>query len=148
MRLALCVNNPLAWWEVRIGNAEGPLYPLLMETNGLEQRLVERWRHAAENLGILVTAPVKLRDASGQPFTCEALVHDFGSPTGAVVVSPRTERRVRHSLRSRGDELWVSGSGRTLSAYNRKHVIEELLDWGWFGKAGGEPAWYTERMPR
>ena len=121
---------------------------LIMDTNGLEQRLVEQWQQAAQELGIRVTAPVELRDASGGSFTCEAMVHDFGSPGGAVVVSPKTERRVRSSLRSVGDTLWVSGSGRRLTSYNPRHFIEELLDWGWYGKAGDEPQWYSERVPR
>jgi hypothetical protein len=119
-----------------------------MDTDGLEQRLVEQWQKAAEDLGIRVTAPVELRDASGRSFTCEALVRDFGSPTGAVVVSPKTERRVRAHLRSAGDKLWVSGSGRRLTGYNQRHFIEELVDWGWFGNPGGEPGWYRERVPQ
>lgn len=119
-----------------------------MDTSGLEQRLIAQWQQAAEDLGIRVTAPVELRDASGRPFTCEARVHDFGSPTGAVVVSPKTERRVKASLQSIRDELWVSGSERRLTGYNRRHFIDELLDWGWFGKAGAEPSWYSERVPR
>jgi len=116
-----------------------------MDTIRLEQRLVEQWQKAAKDLGIHVTAPVELRDAAGQPFTCEALVHEFGSPTGAVVVSPKTERRVRAHLRSVGDRLWVSGWGRRLTGYNQRHFMEKLVDWGWFGKPGGEPTWYPER---
>lgn len=116
-----------------------------MNTKGLEQRLVAQWQRAAEDLDIRVTAPVELRDASGQPFTCEAFVHDFGSPSGAVVVSPKTERRVRTSI---ADDLWVSGSERRLAGYDRTHFINALLDWGWFGKAGKEPSWYSERVPR
>jgi hypothetical protein len=119
-----------------------------MDTNGLEEWLVEQWRKAAAELGIRVTAPVELRDASGQAFTCEAFVHDFGSPTGAVVVSPKTGRRVRAKLHSIGDKLWVSGSGKRLTGYNKRHFMEALLDWGWFGEAGEEPSWYSERMPR
>jgi hypothetical protein len=129
-----------------IGEAMCSSYAASMDTNGLEQRLVEQWQKAALDLGIHVTAPVEFRDASGQPFACEALVHDFGSPTGAAVVSPKTERRVRAKLRSVGDKLWVSRSGR-LTGYNQRHFIEELLDWGWFGKAGEEPDWYSERVP-
>ena len=117
-----------------------------MDTNGLEQGLVEQWQRAAQDLGVHVTAPVELRDAAGKPFTCEALVHGFGSPTGAVVVSPKTERRVRGHLPSVGDKLWVSRSGQRLTAYNRNHFMEELLDWGWFGEAGGAPEWYLERV--
>lgn len=119
-----------------------------MNISGLEQRLVEQWHMAAQDLGINVTAPVELRDATGRRFTCEALVHDFGSPTGAVVVSSRTERRVRGQLRSLGDKLWVSGSGRRLTAYNRNHFIDQLLDHGWFGEDGPAPDWYSKRVPR
>ena len=115
-----------------------------MSIDRLEQRLVEQWQQAAVDLGITVTAPVELRDASGEPFQCEAFVHDFGSPTGAVVVSPKTERRLRGRIR---DELSVCRSERRVTGYNRKHFIDELLDWGWFGKPGAEPSWYSERMP-
>lgn len=125
------------------------LYAAGMDTSGLDQKLVAHWRSAAEDLGIRVTAPVELTDSSGQPFACEAFVHDFGSPSGAVVVSRKTSRRVRHNLRSLGDDVWVCGGGRRQAGqYVRKHYIDELLDWGWFGKAGEEPGWYSERMPR
>jgi hypothetical protein len=99
-------------------------------------------------LGIRVTAPVALKNASGTPFACEALVHGFGSPNGAVVASPKTERRVRQDLRSRGDALRVCNTGSGRAAYSRKYVVDELLDWGWLGKAGEEPGWYSERVPR
>lgn len=119
-----------------------------MDTKGLEQRLVEQWKRAAHDLGIRVTAPIELSDASGQSFTCEAVVHDFGSPEGAVVLSPKTARRVKAHLRTLGNRLWVSRSGPQTSGYERKHIIEELLDWGWFGEPGAEPGWYSERLRR
>jgi hypothetical protein len=118
-----------------------------MNTEGLEQRLVALWQEAAEDLGIRVTAPVELLDASDRPFTCEALVHDFGSWTGAVVVSPKSERRVRANLRTLENKLWVSGSEQRLTGYSRKRVMEELLDWGWFGEPGAEPQWYSKQVP-
>ena len=115
-----------------------------MDTTGLDLRLVEHWLKAGEDLGIRVTAPAQLRDGEGKSFVCEAFVHDFGAPQGGAVISPRTERRVRQSLRSLGDDFWysVSGSQRP-SAYERKHFIRELFDWGWFGKRGQEPEWYS-----
>lgn len=113
----------------------------------LDRTLVENWLAAAEDLGISVTAPVELQDAEGQPFMCEVLVHDFASPAGGVVASRKTERRVRQQIRSLADGIWVClTSGR--AAYSRKHIEDALLDWGWFGKAGEEPRWYAERMPR
>ena len=118
-----------------------------MEPVNLEERLILNWLQAARNLGVRVTAPIELLDAAGQPFVCEALVHDFGSPSGAVVVSPKTERRIRRHLRSLGDNVWVSMSEQRLQSYKRAHFIEELVDWAWFGEAGAQPEWYSERMP-
>jgi hypothetical protein len=119
-----------------------------MDMGGLDQRLAEHWRTAAQDLGIRVTAPVELTNLSGQPFACEVLVLDFGSPNGTLVLSPKTERRVRQNLRSLGREACVGGAGFGRAEYVRKHFVDELLDWGWSGKAGGEPSWYSERMPR
>lgn len=115
-----------------------------MDTTGLDLRLVEHWQRAADDLGIRVTAPVELKDAEGRAFVCEAFVHDFGSPHGGAVISPRTERRVRQSLRSMGKDFWWAGGGNPRRAdYLRKHFISELLDWGWFGKKEQEPDWYS-----
>lgn len=119
-----------------------------MDTTRLEQRLVQHWQQAAEDLAIRVTAPVELQDAFGQHFTCEAFAHDFGSPTGAVVISQKTERRLRTSIGSVLEQRWVSRSAKRLTTYNRQHFINELLDWGWFGEAAAEPRWYSERVPR
>jgi hypothetical protein len=115
--------------------------------NGLNRKLVENWLEAADDLGIRATAPVELRDADGQPFWCEVFVHDFASPNGGVVASRTTERRVRQQIRSLGDGIWVCVTGGS-ALYRRKFIVDELLDWGWFGAAGEEPAWYAERMPR
>jgi hypothetical protein len=114
---------------------------------GLNNRLIEAWRMAARDLGIRVTAPVELRDAAGETFVCEALVEDFGSPEGAVIVSQRTERRVRQNLRSLGGRLWhCVVPDRQQSGYVRKYHIDELQDLGWFGSPGGEPSWYIPSM--
>ena len=115
-----------------------------MDTAGLDMRLVEQWQTARDDLGIRVTAPAELRDGNGVTFVCEAFVHDFGSPQGGAVLSQKTERRVRQNLRSLGDKLWYSmGERRQASTYVRKHFINELLDWGWFGEGGKEPSWYS-----
>lgn len=118
-----------------------------METDGLDWRLIENWRMAAEELAIRVSAPVELMDASGQPFLGEVLVHDFGSPEGTLTLSSKTARRVKQALKSLRIGASVGGAGNGRS-YVRKHFVDELLDSGWSGKAGSEPSWYAERMPR
>lgn len=131
--------------QVRDDEAGLPGYASGMK--GLDRKLVENWLAAAEDLGIRVTAPVELRDTAGAPFHCEVLVHDFASPNGGVVVSRTTERRVRQQIRSLGDGIWVCiTSDRAVNS--QKHIVDELLDWGWFGAPGEEPGWYAERMPR
>lgn len=117
-----------------------------MDSTGLDRKLIERWRRAAEDLGIRVVAPVELRDPAGRPFLCEVFVHDFGSPAGAVVVSQRTERRLRPRLRAMDERPWLCIEGRRQPrAYSRPAFIEALEDWGWFGEPGGQPDWYVER---
>jgi hypothetical protein len=122
---------------------------MIIDEGGLDQRLVSLWREAADDLGVRVTAPIELHDAAGRPFACEALVHDFGSPIGAVVISRKTERRVRAQLRGLGGPIWTSVSGRRPTyTYKRDHVMQMLLDWGWFGSTAEEPEWYSRRSWR
>lgn len=112
----------------------------------VEQRLIDRWLAAANDLGIRVTAPIELFDAKGVRFVCEALLHDFGSASGAIIVSAKTERLARAHLRSLGDRTWVAiAEPRPKSSYCRDDAIEELLDFGWFGETGNEPDWYVRR---
>jgi hypothetical protein len=114
--------------------------------DALEKRLIERWQTAAADLGIRVIAPVMLHDAAGTAFYCEAFLPDFGAKNGAVIVDARTERRVRGQLSSLGDSVYVVGAERKLGpTYNRSHIIDELLDHGWYGKPGDEPDWYLQR---
>jgi hypothetical protein len=115
--------------------------------DALEQKLMERWQAAAVDLGIKVIAPVTLHDAAGIAFNCEAFLPDFGTKNGAVIVSGKTRRRVRAQLRSLSDSIYVAGAERKLGpTYNRSHIIDELLDYGWYGKPGDEPDWYLRRQ--
>ena len=117
-----------------------------MEADGLDHKLIACWRQAGEDLGIRVTAPAELRGPAGAPFLREVLVRDFGSPAGLVVVSQRTERRLRSTLRALGERLSLCiAEARHPRAYSRAAFISELEDWGWFGKPGGQPDWYVER---
>lgn len=75
------------------------------------------------------------------PFLCEAFVRDFGSPLGALVLSERTERRVREQLR--GGRFWYAiHPTRMRPAYARSTFIDQLVDWGWFGAADARPDWW------
>src|SRR5687767_6680104 len=100
-----------------------------MEMLGLDTRLIELWLTAADDLDIRVTAPVERKDRAGSAFACEVFLPDFGSPTGAIVVGCKTERRFRHNLRNFEERLWVSVEARhPIYKYERKHLIDTLLD--------------------
>jgi hypothetical protein len=112
----------------------------------LDMRLVAAWREAGEDLGIAVVAPVELRDSEEHLFRCEALVRDFGSPTGALVLSEKTERRVRAQLR--GGDFWYSiHPTRMAACYARRSFIDQLVDWGWFGPPDAKPDWWPVGCP-
>jgi hypothetical protein len=112
-----------------------------MDEAKLDMRLVTAWREAAEDLGIAVMAPAELRAPAGRPFRCEAFVRDFGSPSGGLVLSDRTERRVREQLRG-GDFWYAIHPTRTRTAYARGTFIDQLVDCGWFGPADARPDWW------
>ncbi|MBV9930158.1 MAG: hypothetical protein JO013_04355 [Alphaproteobacteria bacterium] len=112
-----------------------------MDEAKLEMRLVAAWREAAADLGIAVTAPVEVRDAAGEPFRCEVWVRDFGSPGGGLVVSARTERRVRRQLRGSGLSYCLEPT-RARRGYDRHAFIAALIDWGWFGPPDARPGWW------
>ena len=112
-------------------------------TDTLDSKMIIAWLLAAEDLGIRVTAPVTLRDSSGNAFLCEALLHDFGSPTGAIILSARTERRLRAEGRDPLKGYWASIGG--IRAYARKQAMDTLEDFGWFGPRAALPEWYVDR---
>ena len=99
---------------------------------GLDQKLVASWLDASRDLGVRVIAPYTLRGESGQAVECEAYLPDFGSPSGAVVVSKQTERRERAKLRS------ISGLWCSVGAAGSRETLE---DFEWFGPEGHEPPW-------
>ena len=109
----------------------------------LDSKVIATWLAAADDLGIRVTAPVTLSDLAGNAFLCEALVHDFGSSAGAIVVSSRTERRLRAEGRDPLKGYWASSGG--VRTYARKQVIETLEDFGWFGPRAARPEWFVDR---
>jgi hypothetical protein len=105
----------------------------------VDERLIEAWREAAADLDIRVVAPHEL-DGGPEAGTCEVFLPDFGSPRGALVVSAKTERRIRSTLRRSGQ--WVAiASAKEPRRYDRRRFVAELRDFRWFGTAEERPQW-------
>jgi hypothetical protein len=81
--------------------------------SSLDQKLIGSWLKVASELGVRVIAPYMMRAPDGSDIECEAYVPDFGSPSGAVVLSGKTERRERARLKS----LSASGTPSTPEAH-------------------------------
>lgn len=109
--------------------------------NRVDERLVQAWLDAGSDLGIRVVAPYPLPTGNGKEVRCEAFLPDFGSPSGAAVLSPKTERQIRPVVKAM-EGLWYSVHGRLdRLAYERSRFVDVLEDWGWFGPAEQKPSW-------
>lgn len=109
-----------------------------MIEQAFDHEISDAWKAAGRDLGIRVTAPFVLK-IDGNEIVFEALISDFGGPSGAVAVASGTVR-FRPILKEKG--YFVSHLFPTYRAYARGHFIATLDDWRWFG-AGDAPTWYT-----
>jgi len=101
-----------------------------------DTRISTAWAEAARDLRIRVIAPATVTLKDGALHQCEAHVLDFGSPSGAIVVSKSNAPPNRNPI-----DGWTSVLFESYRTYRRKHFIETLRDWGWFGESGA-PDWY------
>jgi hypothetical protein len=98
--------------------------------------LAEMWLAAAKDLGFRVSAPFLLDVESGLPLEFDALVHDFGSDKGTVLMAKWDPEKA--------DAVAAQGFGYSCMRardYDREYVIEVLMDWGWCGPEAASPEW-------
>jgi hypothetical protein len=100
----------------------------------LDRQISDAWIRAADDLAIRVIAPCTIL-AEGETREFEALVVDFGSSEGAVVMSEASEQKLNR---------WFSILYPNYRQYDRVQFTDILNDWGWFGN-GTPPNWYTGR---
>jgi L-methionine (R)-S-oxide reductase len=88
------------------------------------------WQAAADDLGILVTAPLLLHTATGEAVTFVALVHHFGAPTGTLA---GTLARIERSMKARraADIIREARSYRWVGLYDVSAT--EIAAIGWTG---------------
>jgi cytidylate kinase len=107
----------------------------------LDDQMTKAWREAANDLGIRVNAPFEAKLDDGSVVRFEAQVLDFGSKSGAVVVSGLgTSWEIAKRL-----GFWVSALEAPYRKYDRQFFIDTLNDWGWFGEKQSSPSWYSGR---
>jgi hypothetical protein len=105
--------------------------------NTLDGRMVEAWREAAADLGILLTSPFTAQVQGDGPVELEGYLPDFGGPAGMVFIS--FSRRVKPLKLG----LYASVLSPDYQKYRRNLFVETLNDWGWYGSGDRRPNWYT-----
>jgi hypothetical protein len=107
-----------------------------------DHRLSQAWITAAGELGIEVVSPFVLATPQGKNIEYTALVKNFGTVKGMLILSS-------YDMEKR--EI-ASGSGFGYSCldsdyyrrYERRLFVETLNEWGWKGSKSGQPGWYEE----
>src|SRR5689334_10757702 len=108
----------------------------------LEQRTIEHWREAADDLGFRFIASFTLEDA-GETLTYLGWLPQFGSEYGMLIITSESleeQQRLMDAAKARG--FGYSCMSASDEPYDREVIIDVLNDWGW---ASSEPApeWYT-----
>jgi len=107
----------------------------------LDAEVIQAWRHAAVDLGIVVRTPVGVENEVGV-----ALVTQFGGPRGTIIVRHDDPRDAKLRRLAHEAGYFVSQiAAASYKTYDRDLFVSTLDDWGWFGHPVPPPAWYTER---
>ena len=101
----------------------------------MNPRLGQSWVEAGADLGLRVAAPFVLTTESGQTFSYDAAVYDFGSSQGMLLMEKWDETKAKAAA-----ENGFGYSCMEAFPYERESTIEVLRDWGWSG-AEAPPAW-------
>jgi hypothetical protein len=104
-------------------------------TDKLDQKLVDAWQTAAEDLGFRFVSPFAAVDKRGATVFVEGFLPDFGGPEGMTVVS--ATRRFKPGESGRPYCILPIAERK----YRRESVIETLKDFGWYGSDGDRPVW-------
>ena len=101
----------------------------------MSSHLGQSWLEAGVDLGLRVVSPFVLTTELGESISYDAVVCDFGSERGMLLMEKWDEAKARIAT-----ENGYGYSCMSAGQYQRSGTIEVLRDWGWSG-AGAPPAW-------
>lgn len=105
-----------------------------------QNRLIDIWRTAANDLGITIVAPFSLKTTSGKIIEADLLVNNFGSSKGMIIVK-RYESISQYTkeIAEMGYGFSVMDEPGVDENYDKDCFIEILTDWGWNGEQSKRP---------
>ncbi len=98
------------------------------------------WKQAADELDFTLVSPYELRRATGGSVVYAALLPEFGSERGMLVI---IDRDYTEAMRVAQEQHFGFSVLSDDPAYERDSFVEMLCDWGWTSKQP-PPAWYAE----
>ena len=101
---------------------------------------LRKWRQAADELGCMLVSPYELRSATGAIVIYAALLPEFGSERGMLVITECDYAEATRVAREQGFGFSVLSND---SANDRDSFVEMLCDWGWTSRQP-PPTWYAE----
>jgi hypothetical protein len=110
-----------------------------MKARIVDETISAAWLEAARDLGIRVVAPFTMHVSEDEKVTYEAHLLDFGGPKGMVVGV--LDDKLQDCRSTQG--YYCSNLATSYRLYERKHFIDTLNDWGWYGPMELRPSWYT-----
>ena len=108
-----------------------------------EENIASAWRAAADDLRLEVLVPYVVQ-SGGREYRFIALIRSFGSAQGTLLCLPDQWDEQGFAEVAGESGFYCSGVyPQSYSRYDRKHFVETLNDWGWFGDQSSMPDWYT-----
>jgi hypothetical protein len=101
------------------------------------------WLAAAADLGLDVVAPYCVVGSEDQAINGLALVRQFGSSSGALVLDLASTTQSEAEAASQLGFFVSQVNAAAYASYDRDLFVGTLNDWGWFGTEQDRPTWFT-----
>jgi hypothetical protein len=107
----------------------------------IDQLIASAWCEAQDVLGIRVVSPAQLQATDGSQVSYVALVKDFGTAKGTLILTDHSDSAAMRLAEKQG--YFCSCLFEPYTTFDRKLFIDTLNDWGWVPKDSDAPDWYT-----
>ncbi len=110
----------------------------------IESKVIEAWRHAANDLGIQFTSPFTAMIRGSKRTEYIGFVHHFGRRIGTIISVLDQPSSLVDLVGSRlNEDYYISVLSPGYGKYERQHFIDTLDDWQFFGSETERPSWYS-----
>ncbi|MEI6788557.1 MAG: hypothetical protein WCL49_08775 [bacterium] len=104
-------------------------------------KIAKAWLQAGRELGVEVVAPFSLRSPAGEVVEYIALVRNFGTDKGMLLLADFGAKGSMQLAQAEGFSF--SCLSESYAEFDRQRFIDALNDWGWTGSDKQAPNWYT-----